>query len=91
MSGPSDHNAPYGTPEAYRQFIAETVAGAAIHADLARTYAEIGNDAGLAFALKCLVACTRASVNTMTHLKRMKVEQALRQQAPPVVAREDNA
>lgn len=81
MSSPTDHIAPYGTPEAYRQFIAETVAGAAIHADLARTYAEIGNDAGLAYAIRCLVACTKVSVSVMADLKDLKAHQEQRRQA----------
>lgn len=90
MSDPLGHIA-YGTPEAYRQFIAETLAGAEIHANVARTYAEIGNDAGLAYAIRCLVACTRASVSAMADLKDMKAEQAERRQAQPVPLRKEHA
>jgi hypothetical protein len=90
MSSLPDHVA-YGTPEAYRQFIAETLAGAAIHADVARTYAEIGNDAGLAFALRCLVACTRTSVSIMADFKTMKAKQAQRQRSQLTPLREEHA
>jgi hypothetical protein len=90
MSSLPDHVA-YGTPEAYRQFIAETLAGAAIHANVARTYAEIGNDAGLAFALRCLVACTRTSVSIMADLKTMKAKQVKRQRSQLKPSREEVA
>ncbi|MCJ2043066.1 hypothetical protein MKK58_00655 [Methylobacterium sp. J-078] len=90
MSDPRDHIA-YGTPEAYRQFIAETLAGAETHANVARTYAEIGNDAGLAYAIRCLVACTKASVSAMADLNDMKAEQAQRRQARPIPTREERA
>ena len=70
-----------GTLDAYREFIAETLAGAKIHAGVACTYAEIGNDAGLDYAIRCLVACTRTAVSTLSDLKAMKAEQASRRAA----------
>lgn len=79
MSAPN-HIA-YGTPDAYREFIAETLAGAEIHARIGVTYAEIGNDAGLDYAIRCLVANARAAVSVLADLKQMKAEQAARRAA----------
>jgi hypothetical protein len=67
-----------GTLNAYREFIAGTMASAGVHANLGVTYAEIGNDAGLDYAIRCLVACTRAAVSTLSDLKAVKAEQASR-------------
>jgi hypothetical protein len=59
----------HGTPDAFRHFIAETLAFAQIQADLGATYAALGDDVGLEYAVACLVAyATTAS----TVLKDMK-------------------
>ena len=42
-------------------FIAETAAGAAIHAEIAQRYAEAGNVPGLRYAVRCMCAYIRAS------------------------------
>jgi hypothetical protein len=68
----------YGTPDVYRQFIAETLAGAEIHARIGQNYAEIGNDPGLDYAIRCLVANTRAAVSVLANLKEMNATLARR-------------
>lgn len=68
----------YGTPDVYRQYIAETLAGAEIHARIGQNYAEIGNDPGLDYAIRCLVANTRAVVLVLANLKEMNATHARR-------------
>lgn len=68
----------YGTSDVYRQFIAETLADAEIHARIGQNYAEIGNDPGLDYAIRCLVANTRAAVSVLANLQEMNAAQARR-------------
>ena len=63
----------HGTPAAFRAHIHEMAGLAAIQAELAMQYAELGDDVGLVYALRRWVAYTRAAV--ATDLKSMK-EQA---------------
>lgn len=65
-------NIAHGTPEAYREFIHEALFGAEIQAQLGTTYAAIGDDAGLEYALRRLVAYTRAAFTVLADLKAMK-------------------
>jgi hypothetical protein len=68
-----DHaNIAHGTPDAYREFIREMLALAQIQAELAVTYARAGDDVGLEYALKRLVAYLRAAVTVFKDLKAMK-------------------
>ncbi|GEO18748.1 hypothetical protein [Microvirga aerophila] len=67
----SDHIA-HGTPAAYREFIHETLAMAQIQAQLGTTYAALGDDAGLEYAMRRLVAYMRAAVDTFKDLKAQK-------------------
>ena len=62
----------HGTPEALREFIGECAAMARISAELAETYAAIGDDVGLSYQLRRLVAYTRAAVSTMADLRATK-------------------
>jgi hypothetical protein len=72
----SAYPAPYGTPEALRQFIAENTDMARIQAELATTYASIGDDVGLEYAIRRLVAYTRAAVSTLPDLRAEKAQEA---------------
>ncbi|MFC4170487.1 hypothetical protein ACFOYU_00170 [Microvirga sp. GCM10011540] len=63
---------PHGTPDAYREFISETLDMARIQAELGVTYASIGDDAGLEYALRRLVAYTRAALGTLNDLRSNK-------------------
>jgi hypothetical protein len=65
-------NIAHGTPEAYREFIREMLTLAQLQADLAATYAAIGDDVGLEYALRRLVAYTRAAATVFKDLKGMK-------------------
>ena len=71
MSTPQ-HHVSHGTPEAYREFIAETLCMVRIQAELGETYAGIGDDAGLEYAMRRLVAYTRAALGTLADLKTEK-------------------
>jgi hypothetical protein len=66
------HGAPHGTPDAYREFIGEMLAMACIQAELGATYASISDDAGLEYALRRLVAYTRAALGTLNDLRTTK-------------------
>jgi hypothetical protein len=73
MSNPTAmQGAPHGTPDAYREFIGETLAMARTQADLGATYASIGDDAGLEYAVRRLVAYTRAALGTLNDLRTTK-------------------
>ena len=67
----SDHIS-HGSPAAYREFIHEMAGLAAVQASLAMQYAEIGDDAGLEYAMRRWVAYTRAAVGTLKDLKTNK-------------------
>jgi hypothetical protein len=64
--------APHGSPWAYREFIEETLGMARIQAELGVTYASIGDDAGLEYAVRRLVAYTRAALGTLNDLRTTK-------------------
>jgi hypothetical protein len=65
-------NITHGTPEAYREFIRESLTLAQLYADLAATHAAIGDDVALGYSLKCLVAYLRAATAVFKDLKNMK-------------------
>ncbi|MBO1904003.1 hypothetical protein KHP60_04540 [Microvirga sp. 3-52] len=66
----SDHIS-HGTPEMLLLEISAAAAGAAFHAEMAARYAEAGNVAGSLYALRCLVACTKAAAATGKDLRDM--------------------
>ena len=57
-------SAPCGSIAELRAFIGETMALAAVHADLAETYATLGDDRGLEYALRCFAASSKAALET---------------------------
>ncbi|EIM26834.1 hypothetical protein [Microvirga lotononidis] len=65
-------NITHGTPDAYRQYLAEVLWFAQIQADLGSTYAAIGDDAGLEYAVRRLVAYLRSVIAALSDLKTMK-------------------
>ena len=71
-------DAPHGSPEKYREFIHEMAGLAALQAGLAMRYAELGDDAGLSYAMRRWVAYTRAAVDTLKDLKAMKEQEEFR-------------
>ncbi len=71
MKAPFSHVS-HGTPEAYREFIAESAGLDRIQAELAEAYAAIGDDVGLEYATHRLVAYTRCVISTLADLKRAK-------------------
>src|SRR3954471_20643037 len=72
MDAPLASPAGIGTPDELREFIAENLNLARIEADLGVTYAELGDDVGLGYAVRKLVAYTRAVVVTMRDLETEK-------------------
>jgi hypothetical protein len=62
----------HGTPAAFRAYIFEMAGLAAIQAELAMRYAELGDDVGLEYATRKWVAYTRAAFGTLKDLKQMK-------------------
>jgi hypothetical protein len=77
MSTPTSmQGAPHGTPWAYREFIEETLSMARIQAELGATYASIGDDAGLEYARRRLVAYTRAALGSLNDLRTTKEQRS---------------
>jgi len=70
----------HGTPEALREFIAEQLEMACIHASHALSYAEIGNDAGLEFAVRSAALYFRAAIDTVKQLKAEKAAKAVEEE-----------
>jgi hypothetical protein len=70
----------HGTPAAYREFIEENLSMARIQAELGATYAAIGDDTGLEYATRRLVAYTRAVIATLGDLKALNEKEG--QHAP---------
>jgi hypothetical protein len=60
----------HGTPAAFRAYIHEMAGLAAIQAELAMMYAELGDDTGLEYATRRWVAYTRAAVDTLKDLRK---------------------
>lgn len=83
MSGfrPQDP-APFGTLDAYREDIAGTAWSVGIYAEQIQRYCALGDDVGLDYSIRCLIASTRAAATVLAELKKMKAEQAKRQAAP---------
>ena len=60
---------PCGSTAELRASIAETMALASVHAELAGTYATLGDDRGLEYAMRCFAASSKAAVETLADLK----------------------
>jgi len=65
--------APCGSTAELRAFIGETMALAAVHAELAETYASLGNDRGLEYAMRCFAASSKAALDTLADLKAANI------------------
>ena len=64
----------HGTPDAFRENIHEMAGMAAIQAELAMKYAELGDDTGLEYAIRRWVGYTRSALATMADLKALKAQ-----------------
>lgn len=58
--------------EQFEQFVWETAALARSHIDLIQSFAEIGDHTGLEYAVKRLIASTRAIAGATKDLREMK-------------------
>ena len=65
-------SAPCGSVAELRAFIGETIGLAAVHAGLAETYASLGDDAGLEYAMRRFAAYSKAAFATLADLKAVK-------------------
>ncbi len=77
----SFHPAPdpaHGTPDLYRVSIAECVGSLAIYGETVTRYAELGDDAGLAYGLRCMAANLRCALNLLGDLEHMTERQQQR-------------
>jgi hypothetical protein len=68
----ADEYISHGTPAALREFIAEAASMAQVQAHRIQTFSDIGDDAGLEYAVRRLIAYTRAAAGTLCDLKAMK-------------------
>lgn len=59
-------------------FISESAAGAAIHAEIVQRYAEAGNVAGLRYAVRCLCAYIRACDGGLQAINEIEADIAAR-------------
>jgi hypothetical protein len=71
-SGTQLEPAPYGTPDAYRQVIQEALWRIRVQAQLGDLYVAAGDDAGLVYAMRQLVAYVRLAMSTLGDLQEMK-------------------
>jgi hypothetical protein len=65
----SSDSAPCGSKIELRAFISESIALAAVHANIAADYADLGDDKGLEYALRCFAAACKAALATFADLK----------------------
>jgi hypothetical protein len=73
---PTDHDTiPHGGPEMLRARIREAAGRAALQAQMAMDYAELGDDVGLQYALRCLVAYTRSALATLSNLNALRINE----------------
>jgi hypothetical protein len=71
MNAPLRHEpAPSGSREELRQDIGDMLEMVQVQAHLGATYAAIGDDTGLAYALMRLVAYTRAATGSFNDLRQ---------------------
>jgi hypothetical protein len=64
--------APAGSADELREFIAEMLAMARIQTELGQTYASIGDDIGLAYAMRSLIIYVKTAAATTNDLKAHK-------------------
>jgi hypothetical protein len=72
----------HGTPAAFRAYIFEMAGLAAIQAELAMRYAELGDDVGLEYATRRWVAYTRAALGTLKDLRAINERKEDRAHGP---------
>jgi hypothetical protein len=64
--------ASFGSQDAYRQAIAETLDMACFHAELGIRYATVGDDFGLTYTIRRLATYLRAAIGTLADLQASK-------------------
>ncbi len=69
---PGRSEAPYGSQDAYRQAIAETLDMACFHAELGIRYASAGDDVGLTYTMRRLATYLKAAIGIHADLRASK-------------------
>jgi hypothetical protein len=70
----------HGTPEAFRQFVAENFSLACIHAEQAVTFAGIGDDIGLEYAARRAAAYVKCALGALHDMKEAKAAKAVEEE-----------
>ena len=85
MSAPSlnPDDFDFGDPNKLRAYIAERMAAVAMRADLINTYAVLGDDVGLRYAMRCAAAEFRAALNLLGDLTEQTDRAHQRRQPAP--------
>jgi hypothetical protein len=65
----------HGSPAALREFIAENIFLAGMQTELICTYASLGDDKGMEYALRRFTAYAKAALSTLSELKEAVSEQ----------------
>jgi hypothetical protein len=66
-------SAPCGSVAELRAFIGEAIDLASAHATIAADYADLGDDRGLEYALRCFAASSKAALRTFAVLKATNI------------------
>jgi hypothetical protein len=66
----------HGTPEKLREFAAEMLHLAQVHADLAVTFALVGDDTGLQYATRNVISYVKAAATTVADLSADKLRRS---------------
>lgn len=73
----------FGDPNKVRAYIAERMVAVAMRADLINTYAVLGDDVGLRYAMRCAAAEFRAALNLLGDLTEQTERERQRRQPSP--------
>ena len=73
----------FGDPNKLRAYNAERMASVAMRADLINTYAALGDDVGLRYAMRCAAAEFRAALNLLGDLTEQTERERQRRQSSP--------
>jgi hypothetical protein len=78
---PDDYE--FGDPNKLRAYIAERMAAVAMRADLINTYAVLGDDVGMRYAMRCAAAEFSAALNLLGDLTEETDRESQRRQPVP--------
>ena len=76
--------APYGTPDAACDFLAELAGGVIAHATVMQSYAEMRHLPGLEYAAKCTATYLRAMTAAIGEVERSRAVTLLRERTADI-------